>query len=191
MAAPLLATKLSIPSTGKYLVERPYLATKLDECLHPGCRLVLISAPAGYGKTTLLTAWLAKLNSSEQRPALLIAWVSLDDRDNEPVLFWSYIITAIQTQHEAVGKQSLNQLRGAIPPDLEGSLALLINELNEISNPFVLIVDDYHFIRNPAIHQSLAFLFEHLPGQFHVILASRTDPPLPLALLRGRGQLLE
>jgi len=191
MAAPLLATKLSIPSTGKYLVERPYLATKLDECLHPGCRLVLISAPAGYGKTTLLTAWLAKLNSSEQRPAPLIAWVSLDDRDNEPVLFWSYIITAIQTQHEAVGKQSLNQLRGAIPPDLEGSLALLINELNEISNPFVLIVDDYHFIRNPAIHQSLAFLFEHLPGQFHVILASRTDPPLPLALLRGRGQLLE
>jgi LuxR family maltose regulon positive regulatory protein len=191
MSAPLLATKLSIPSIGKYLVDRPFLLTRLYECLNPDCRLVLISAPAGFGKTTLLSSWIADIRSSERQPVPSIAWLSLDDRDNDPVLFWSYVIASIQTRWEAIGKQSQNLLRIAIPPDLEGSLVLLINDLAGISDPLILILDDYHLIRNPALHQSIAFLLEHTPAQFHVILASRTDPPLPLALMRARGQLVE
>jgi LuxR family maltose regulon positive regulatory protein len=191
MSAPLLATKLSIPSVGKHLVDRPYLATKLDECLDCGCRLVLVSAPAGFGKTTLVSAWAAGLKSSEHQLSPSVAWLSLDLGDNDPIIFWTYVISSLQTQRQGIGKQSLSMLQVTTPPDLEGSLASLINELNRIPNPFTLILDDYHFIRNPAIHHGLCFLLERMPSQFHVMVLSRTDPPLPLALLRGRGQLVE
>lgn len=191
MASPLLTTKLSFPSIAKYLVDRPSLVEKLSECLASGIRLALISAPAGFGKTTLVSAWVTDLKRSEHQPAPAFSWLSLDPGDNDPVIFWSYIISALQTQHEGIGKQSLNLLQVTTPPDLDSSLGLLINELVGISNPFGLILDDYHLIRNPAIHASLTFLLEHIPSRFHVILLSRTDPPLPLALLRSHGQLLE
>jgi LuxR family maltose regulon positive regulatory protein len=196
MAAPFMATKFYVPPPGKYLVERPRLLGKLDECLHSGCRLTLVCAPAGFGKTTLVSAWAARLKSSIQPPPW-IAWLSLDGRDNDPVIFWSYIIASLrlalglQAQQEGLGSQTLNLLQTAQSPDLEGNLAALVNDLAGIPAAFILVLDDYHVIRNPAVHRSLSFFIDHAPAQFHLILASRTDPPLPLALLRGRGQLLD
>jgi len=191
MPAPLLTTKLSFPPIAKYLVERPSLVEKLHECLTPGIRLVLVSAPAGFGKTTLINAWVTGLKRTEIQPAHTFAWLSLDHADNDPVTFWTYIITTLQSQREGIGRQSLKLLQMTTPPDLDGCLGLLINELAEIPNPFVLVLDDYHLIRNSTIHTSLTFLLEHMPSQFHLTLLSRTDPPLPLALLRSRGQLLQ
>jgi LuxR family maltose regulon positive regulatory protein len=191
MPAPFMATKLYIPPPGRYLVDRPRLLEKLDECLRSGCRLALVCAPAGFGKTTLVGAWITNLKSSTQPPSPRAAWLSLDERDNDPVLFWSYIIAALQTQQEGLGKQSLSLLQTAHSPDLEGNLAALVNDLAGIPEAFILVLDDYHIIRNLAIHRSLSFFIEHAPAQFHLILASRTDPPLPLALMRGRGQLLD
>jgi LuxR family maltose regulon positive regulatory protein len=190
MAAPFMATKFYVPPPGRYLVERPHLVGRLDECLRPGCRLTLVCAPAGFGKTTLVGAWVAGFKSSNRKSSPWIAWLSLDGRDNDPVLFWSYVIASLQAQQEGLGKQSLGLLQTAQSPDLEGNLAALVNDLAEIPGAFILVLDDYHVIRNPAIHRSLSFFIEHAPAQFHVILLSRTDPPLPLALLRGRGQLL-
>jgi LuxR family transcriptional regulator, maltose regulon positive regulatory protein len=188
MPVPLLMTKLYIPSPGKYLVGRMRLVEKLDQCLEPGRSLTLISAPAGFGKTTLISAWLtgAKL----ARSGRWAAWLSIDEGDNDPVIFWSYVIAALQTQQEGVGQQALAMLaeQGA---DLERKLAALINDLAQISHACVVVLDDYHLIRNPNIHQSLTFFLEHIPAHIHVMIASRTDPPLPLALLRGRGKLLE
>jgi LuxR family maltose regulon positive regulatory protein len=191
MAAPFMATKLYIPPPGKYLVERSRLLEKLGACLRPGCRLTLVCAPAGFGKTTLVSTWVAGLKSSAQQPFPMTSWLSLDERDNDSVLFWSYVIASLQTQQEGIGKQSLSLLQTTQSPDLEGNLAPLVNDLAGIPAAFVLVLDDYHIIRNPAIHRSLSFFIEHAPAQCHVILASRTDPPLPLALLRARGQLLD
>ncbi len=191
MAAPFIATKLFIPPPGRYLVDRPRLLARLGECLRPGCRLTLVCAPAGFGKTTLVSAWVTSLKSFAQPPSPRIAWLSLDERDNDPILFWTYIIASLQAQQGGLGKQTLSLLQTAHSPDLEGNLAELVNDLAGIPEAFILALDDYHVIRNPAIHRSLFFLIEHAPAQFHVILASRTDPPLPLALLRGRGQLLD
>jgi LuxR family maltose regulon positive regulatory protein len=159
--------------------------------LYPGCRLTLISAPAGFGKTTLVSNWVKSLKSSDSGPSPFVAWLSLDDGDNDPVIFWSYLIASLQTQQAEIGKQALNLLQTAQSSDLEGILALFLNELAQIPNPFILILDDLHLIRNPEIHRSLSFLIDHVPSQFHVIFLSRRDPPLPLALLRGRGHLQE
>jgi LuxR family maltose regulon positive regulatory protein len=186
-----MATKLFIPPPGKYLVERSRLLEKLGACLRPGCRLTLVCAPAGFGKTTLVSTWATSLKSIARTPSPWTAWLALDGRDNDPVLFWSYVIASLQTQEEGIGKQSLGLLQTTQSPDLEGNLAPLVNDLAGIPADFVLVLDDYHIIRNPSIHRSLSYFIEHAPAQFHVILASRTDPPLPLALLRGRGQLLD
>lgn len=191
MSAPLLATKLFVPPPGKILVERPRLVKKLHECLHPACRLALISAPAGFGKTTLVSAWAVGLQSSELSPCPSFAWLSLDDGDNDPVIFWSYVVSSLQAQQEEIGKLALSLLQTTPVSELEGNLASLVNDLAKIPHPFILILDDYHLVRNPAIHHSLSFFIEHVPSQFHVMVVSRTNPPLPLALLRGRGQLLE
>lgn len=191
MSTPLLATKIFIPPARKNLVLRSRLLEKLDRSLSAGCHLILVSAPAGYGKTTLISTWVAHLKSSEYYPFPLIAWLSLDGGDNDPNTFWSYIISSLQAQQEGLGKQAQNLLQSLNPPDLEDILAPLVNELAQISTPFFLILDDFHHIRNPAIHQSLSFFIDHLPPQFHLLILSRVDPPLQLALLRGRGYLLE
>src|SRR5512136_2155068 len=132
LSAPLLATKLFVPPGGKSLVVRPRLLEKLDGCLHPSCRLMLISAPAGFGKTTLVSTWAAKLKSPELRTPPFMAWLSLDEGDNDPIIFWSYVISALQTQQESLGKQALNVLQVTRPPDLDGSLAILVNDLASI-----------------------------------------------------------
>ena len=188
MSEPLLLTKLFIPVPGKYLVGRAPLVEKLNRCLDPECRLTLISAPAGFGKTTLISNWAAEARKAS--PGQRTAWLSIDEKDNDPVIFWSYVIAALQTQQKGVGQQALDMLavQGA---DLDWKLASLINDLAQDSHPWVMVLDDYHLIRNPIIHQSLTFFSEHAPAHIHLMIASRTDPPLPLSLLRGRGQLLE
>jgi LuxR family maltose regulon positive regulatory protein len=191
MSTPLMATKLFIPPAGKNLVLRLRLLEKLDRGLSPGCHLIVVSAPAGYGKTTLLSTWLAHLKSSEYHPSPLIAWLTLEGSDNDPNTFWSYIISSLQAQQDGLGGKAQNLLQPPNPPDLEGILAALVNDLAQISTPFFLILDDFYLIRNPTIHQSLSFFIDHLPPQFHLLILSRTDPPLKLALLRGRGHLLE
>jgi LuxR family maltose regulon positive regulatory protein len=191
MAVPLLTTKLFIPPAAKSLVSRPHLQARLDECLHPGCRLALVSAPAGFGKTTLISTWVAFLATANRQPATLTAWLSLDAEDNDPVTFWTYLVSALQTQAAGVGKDTLLLLQQPTPANPDGLLPALVNDLAQIPNPFILILDDLHLVRNPAIYQWLSYLIEHAPAQFHILAASRADPPLPLALLRGRGQLLE
>ncbi|HSR29000.1 MAG TPA: LuxR C-terminal-related transcriptional regulator [Anaerolineae bacterium] len=179
---PLLATKLHIPPARPNLVARPRLLERLDQGL--SARLILLSAPAGFGKTTLLSAWLAGLPSSA-------AWVSLDTGDNDPAAFLNYLIAALRTIEPEVGERARQVLRSPQPPSIESILTLLINELATMAKDMVAVLDDYHVIDIPAVHDIIVFLLEHLPLRMHLVIATRVDPPLPLARLRARGHLSE
>jgi len=178
----LLRTKLFVPQAHPELVARPRLLDRLDGCLR--CRLTLVSAAAGFGKTTLLSTWIAQRD-------VVAAWVSLDDHDDDPVRFWAYTIAALQTIWPGVGTGAAEILQAPQPPAIEGVLTELLNDVACQEGRAVLVLDDYHVIQETAIHQGVAFLVEHAPPQLLLILASRTDPPLPLPLLRARRQLLE
>jgi LuxR family maltose regulon positive regulatory protein len=195
MTAPLLTTKLHIPPIRPELVPRPRLIERLNEGTTR--KLTLVSVPAGFGKTTLLSEWAASCG----RP---IAWVSLDKGDNDPTRFWAYSIAALQTVQADIGKAALamlqsptfakaNTVAGATtPPPIEAILTTLINEITERQAAFALVLDDYHLlIEAQPIHEALAFLLDHLPPPMHLVIATRADPPLPIALLRGRGQVTE
>ena len=179
---PLLATKLHIPPARPNLVARPRLLERLDQGL--AARLILLSAPAGFGKTTLLSAWLAGFPSS-------VPWVSLDTGDNDPVAFLNYLIAALRTIEPEIGERARQVLRSPQPPSIESILAMLINELCTLAEDVVAVLDDYHVIDTPAVHDIIAFLLEHLPLRMHLVIATRVDPPLPLARLRARGHLSE
>ena len=180
----LLATKFHIPQLRPGQVDRPRLLEKLQDILN--YRLCLISAPAGFGKTTLLSEWVHHNQSS-----VPVAWVSLGDEENDPRKFWEYLIHAIQNIEPAIGGVSLPMLSSTQPIPIEGILTPLINDITSITRDFILILDDYHFIQSPPVHQGLTFLLEHMPFCMHVIIATRSDPPLPLARFRGKGTLLE
>jgi LuxR family maltose regulon positive regulatory protein len=152
--------------------------------------LILISAPAGFGKTTLLTEWLA---AAPAAPAdeRLAAWLSLDRADNDPASFWTYVIAALQTVAPEVGESALTLLQAPQPPPIETVLTALLNDLGAITGDIVLVLDDYHVIDARDVQDAMAFLLDHLPPRLHVVIASRTDPPLPLARLRARGELVE
>jgi LuxR family maltose regulon positive regulatory protein len=182
LSAPFLSTKLYIPPARPMLVSRPRLTERLDAGLHR--KLTLISAPAGFGKTTLLSEWVA----GSERP---VAWVSLDEDDSDPARFLTYLIAALQTIEADVGKGALSALQSPQPPPTEAMLAALINEIAAIPNPIVLVLDDYHLIEAQSVHDTLTFLLRHRPPQMHLVIATRDDPQLPLARLRGRGQLTE
>src|SRR6266571_9246384 len=181
----LLATKFFIPSSSHTLIPRPRLIELLNMSL--ACPLTLISAPAGFGKTTLISTWVQSL--PPERPP--IAWVSLDEGDNAPVLFWMYVLTALDSQQPGLCAQLVTYLRTQQAPPLRSVLQTLINRLAAQSEQFLLILDDYHLLTEQAIHTTLTYLVEHLPPQLHLILATRADPPLPIALLRARGHLRE
>jgi LuxR family maltose regulon positive regulatory protein len=185
-APPLLATKLHAPRWRAGLVSRPRLIAALDRGANGRGKLTLISAPAGFGKSTLLAEWLAV--PTGERAA---AWVSLDQGDNDPALFWSYVMTAVQTQRPEIGGQALALLRSPQPPPVESVLTLLINELAALPGEMVLILDDLHVIEGRPIHDALAFLLDHLPPRLRLVITTRADPPLPVARLRGRGELTE
>lgn len=180
LAQPMLATKLFAPRVRPELVTRDRLLTRLDAATQQP--LTLISAPAGYGKTTLLGTWIATRDHE-------VAWVSLDVADNDPTRFWSYALAALQRIDVQLGVDAQVLLLSQQPLDV--ILTTLINDLVSAPERVSLILDDYHIIDNQAIHESLAFFLEHCPPQIHVLITSRSDPPLPLSRLRARGELSE
>ncbi|HAJ37921.1 MAG TPA: LuxR family transcriptional regulator [Chloroflexi bacterium] len=182
MTTPLLATKLYIPPPRPNAVNRPRLLARLHAGLHG--RLTLVSAPAGFGKTTLVCAWVAQCG----RP---VAWLSLDAGDNDPTRFLAYLTAALQRVAPELGVGVLAALRSPQPPPLEALLTALVNELAALPTPALLVLDDYHVIEAAPVGDALAFLIEHLPPSLHLAIATREDPPLPLARLRARGQLTE
>ena len=186
----LLATKLSVPPARAQLVERPRLFERLEAGLRG--KLILIAAPAGFGKTTLLSAWRTTAAAS----CLPFGWVSLDSGDNDPLLFWSYLLAALDTVAPGVGASALTSLQSPQPPPIEDVLATVLNAfaarpLEQPSHPVALVLEDYHVIALPEIHAALAWLIERLPIGLHLIIVTRADPALPLARLRASGDLTE
>jgi LuxR family maltose regulon positive regulatory protein len=184
-AGPLLETKLHGPRLRRGLVARPRLIERMSRGAE--AKLTLISAPAGFGKTTLLAEWLAAAPGGERSAA----WLSLDQDDNEPGTFWSYLVAALQTVAPGVGATALSLLQGPQPPPIETVLATVLNELGAVPNDLVLVLDDYHVVDAHDINDGMAFLLEHLPPQIHLVLMTRADPALPLARLRARGELVQ
>jgi LuxR family maltose regulon positive regulatory protein len=187
MSTPTLATKLYIPPPRPNIVHRLRLIERLNEGLHR--RLTVISAPAGFGKTTLVSEWVAGCERLE--PKVRVAWLSLDEGDNDPARFLTYVIAALQTIVANIGEEMLSRLESPQPPPTESILTALLNEIAAIPDHFVLVLDDYHVLDAKPIDNALTFLLEHLPPPMHLVIATRENPHLPVARLRARGQLTE
>ena len=182
MATPVLATKFFAPPPRPGLVLRRQLIERLNAGSQR--RLTLVSAPAGYGKTTLITSWLHETKTPS-------AWFSLEEDDNDPIRFLQYFIIALQRISPLIGVDQLSMLQGAEPASYETLITLLINDVAELGSPFILVLDDFHVIQAGSILEMFTFLLEHIPPQMHLVLLSRTDPPLPLFRLRARNQILD
>lgn len=182
MKMPILATKLYIPLPRTKVVLRPRLIERLNEGLDR--KLTLISASAGFGKTTLVSEWVAGCD----RP---VAWLSLDEGDNDFLRFLTHLVAALQTISENIGGGAVSALKSPQPPLTESILTILINDISALSHKFVLVLDDYHAIDAKPIDDALIFLLEHLPPQMHLVIATRENPQLPLGRLRARGHLTE
>lgn len=182
MSISILATKLYVPPPGPKIVLRERLIEQLNLGLDR--RLTLISAPAGFGKTTLVSEWIASCG----RPT---AWLSLDEGDNDSTRFLTYLVTALRTVVPNVGEEMLKVLQSPMTPPIESILTTLLNEIATIPNNFILVLDDYHLTDSKAVDTALAFLIEHQPPQMHLVITTREDPNLPVARLRVRGQLTE
>ncbi len=195
MAFPVLVTKLFIPAARPELVSRPRLIEQLDEGLNR--KLTLVSAPAGFGKTTLVTEWLHNLQGDtqeENQRKNRIAWLSLDDGDNDLTRFLTYFVTALNRTNEsgtAFGKGVLNMLQSPQPPPTESVLTSLINEIATSPDRIIFVLDDLHLIDAPTVYDALTFLLENLPPRMHLVIVTREDPLLQLSRLRARGQLIE
>ncbi len=193
----LLATKFFIPPMRPGLIPRPRLVDRLNRCAYPGCKLILITAPAGYGKTTLATEWLGSLQlgaSNEKKESYRVAWFSLDEGDNDPVRFFSYFYAAlnqIEGIESALGKDTLGLLQSNQLPPPKITLTSLINEIAAFPQKIILVLDDYHLIDNRSIHDALSFFLENMPPQMHLVIATREDPHLPLSRLLTHGQMTE
>ena len=186
----LLTTKLYFPLTRPELVPRLRLVTQLNEGLHH--KVALVSAPAGFGKTTLVSEWARNLQADST--ANTVAWLSLDANDNDLVRFLTYCIAALRRGEgieDTLGEEALEMLQYPQPPPTENILTSLINEIADIPNKIIFVLDDYHLIEDQAIHEALTFLLEFLPPQMHLVIATRQDPNLPIGRLRARGQLTE
>lgn len=183
MTGALLETKFHLPQIRRG-VARPRLSKRLDRAWESA--LTVVSAPAGFGKTTLLTQWLAT-QLPERRPT---AWLSLDRSDNDPRTFWTYLVSALRIVAGTVGAEALALLQSPRPP-MEAVLSSLINDLNGQAGDVLLVVDDYHLIDSREVQEDMAFLLDHCPAQVHLVIVGRADPPLPLARMRTRGELVE
>jgi LuxR family maltose regulon positive regulatory protein len=180
-----LLTRLVHPPVPATLVERERLLAEVDTVLSR--RLLLLSASAGSGKTTLLSAWVARSAARSRK----LAWLTLDETDNDITRFWVSVIMALRTHLPGIGEVALNMVHQPVLPPFATVLTALLNELTELTEDLVLILDDYHVIEEQAIHEALLFWLEHVPAQVHLVLASRVDPPLSLSRLRVRDQLRE
>jgi LuxR family transcriptional regulator, maltose regulon positive regulatory protein len=181
-SAALLQTKLYIPQMRADFVSRSRLLGQLNTGLKS--KLTLISAPAGFGKTSLLSNWQA-INPTP------LSWVSLDAQDNDPIHFWRYVAAALDTLEPGIMQDVVSALSSPQPPPIRVIFPLLLNNLATLNDHIVLVLDDYHVIETASIHQDLSFFLEHLPTNAHLFLLSRADPPLPLTRLRSRGEMLE
>ena len=184
MSAPLLLTKLYIPPSRSNVVLRPRLLERLNEGLSSGRKLTLISAPAGFGKTTLVSEWIADYGKS-------VAWLSLDEGDNDPICFLTYFIAALQTITANIRRTSVEYIQSPQPPPTDQILTALLNEITTVQEHFILVLDDYHMINSEPIDHALTFLLDNLPPQMHLVITTREDPSLPLPRYRVRGQLTE
>ena len=201
MIGDVLATKLFVPSKKSALVLRPRLIEQVSQGIYLGSRLTLVSAPAGFGKTTLVTDWLSKYPDRDSRgpgdDGSYVTWLSLDEGDNDLSGFLTYIIAALQKLDESIGEAAAVMLHAPQPPPTESLLTSLLNDLvkwqvsSHLERPKVLVLDDYHLITAPAIQNAVTFLLENMPPHLHLILITRSDPPLPLSRLRVRGQMSE
>lgn len=178
----LIRTKLYVPRVHPDVVDRPRLIRKLDEARQ--AKLALVTAPAGYGKTTLLAKW-------AEQSGLPVAWVSLDDRDNDPTIFWTYFVAALQKLWPGAGNTILNMLQAPQAPPKEALLGALVEEISLIPHEFLFILDDFHSIDSADVHSSLTYLIERQPANLHLVIASREDPPLPLPRLRAQREMVE
>ncbi|WP_448616436.1 LuxR C-terminal-related transcriptional regulator [Modestobacter sp. URMC 112] len=184
MTGPLLATKLYVPRRRRGLIRRPELNERLSRGAESA--LTLVSAPAGFGKTTLIADWLDAAPAGGRS----VAWLSLDQRDNDPVLFWTYLAAALEKAAPGAGSGALSLLQSP-QPSTDEVLATLLNDLSAVPGDVVLVLDDYHVIEAREVQDSLALLLEHQPPQLHLVVAGRADPAFPLSRLRARGELLE
>jgi LuxR family maltose regulon positive regulatory protein len=189
MTTPLLQTKLHIPSSRPNLVPRLHLIERLNEGLRLQRKLTLVSAPAGFGKTTLLSEWIhGRAGGLSPRDA---GWLSLDEGDNDLARFIAYLVAALQTIDANVGASTLSALQSPQPSPIEEILTALINQIGLVSDDFTLVLDDYHLVTAQPTHDALTFLLDHLPPPMHLVISTRADPPLPVARLRGQGQVTE
>jgi LuxR family maltose regulon positive regulatory protein len=184
MTIPIISTKLHIPQLPKSLVPRGPLIDRLET----GARgkLILVSAPAGFGKTSLISELV-----NDPREGRHVSWVHLDENDNGLTHFLGYVIAALQTHHPDIGEASLSGLQSVPPVPIEAILTSLINEIDTLGGQIILVLDDYHLIDASSIHESVGFLIEHLPAHMCLVIVTRIDPPLPLHRLRARGQMME
>ncbi|HSR48812.1 MAG TPA: hypothetical protein VLL77_12595, partial [Anaerolineales bacterium] len=182
MSYPILATKIYVPSPRARLVHRPRLNERLNQSQSQ--RFTLVSAPAGFGKTTLVSDWAAE----SDRP---VAWLSLDSSDGDPRRFLAYLVNALRTVDPSFGESVLGRLQSPEPPPTELVLADLVNEIARAQQEFTLVLDDYHMVDSRPVDEALTFLLDHLPPQMHLVVTAREDPQLPLARYRSRGQLAE
>jgi LuxR family maltose regulon positive regulatory protein len=178
----ILSTKLSIPPIRSRLVPRLRLIQKLNQGVE--CGFILVSAPPGYGKSTLLSAWLEQLDSPS-------TWLSLDEKDNDPSRFLAYLVAAFREIDPSIEVDFENSSGEILPADLEAVLISLINQLARMKQPFCLVLDDYHVIQEQFVHSAVGFILEHRPECLHLVISTRADPPLPLARLRARCDMLE
>jgi len=189
VSTPILATKIYVPPQRDEFVSRPHLVERLDAGLFR--KLTLISAPAGFGKTSLLSEWIASSRSIGSSQSIKFAWFSLDEHDNDLIRFWTYLIAALQTIEPDFGKAELAAFQSSQSPPVEVILSGLINEIDGTIQRIALIIDDYHLIDTQSIHQSVGYLLDNLPPQMHLVIATRSDPPIPLSRMRGQRFLTE
>src|SRR5688572_15083128 len=172
----VLETKLYVPRPREGRVTRARLSERLDRGV--GSKLVLVSAPAGFGKTTLLTEWLAGRSQGGERDSAI--WLSLDSGDNDPAHFWTYVVAGLRSLVPSMGASALELLRDPQALPVEAVLTTLLNDLGAVDDDVVLVLDDYHVIESREVHEAMAFFLDHLPPGLHLVIASRADPPLPL-----------
>ncbi len=189
MPVSLISTKLFMPPLRPQSILRPRLIERLNGGLAEGKSLTLVSASAGFGKTTLLSEWIGGIKRRDPNPG--VAWLSLDEGDSDPSRFLSYLVAALQCVEPGCGADAMTALQSPRSPSAESILVELINEIESLGKAIILVLDDYHTVDSPQVDAQLAFLLENLPARMHLVMASREDPNLPLARLRTRGSLSE